>query len=548
MSIWRAPVVLGPEDRALPAGCGGACGAARQPPQPGHLTCIWAAWRAISSALGQAAGGRGAAVKGTGVPDPDRLLARNNFDLLRLLFAGTVCMVHAYGLSGFRELAWIASFLSTAVAVKAFFVVSGFLIFMSYERSTSLASYTGKRIRRIYPAYFAVVMLCALGLALASAAPACGVLFVRLAQIRSGQPRIPELPAADSFPASSRRTTYLRLTGVVDPQDRGHVLRFGARVRVFVPPGARLPAIVFAYGASVAYWVLLTAAAERTGSGLYSELTWQLPGQLLLHVRRLALLPAVLRAAQGVLPGGSDCGAGGRPVRPAAGTGALRAGGRRGVLRAVSYLGNFGKHGDFSYSAYILHFPIIQLFVQAGWFGDSPALFLAGVVVAVGAGAVLIVAWRRETLPLSQQPLHRCKRCKKSVPARRRTRICPAAGRFEMPALVTGGNGFVGGRLVAALGREGMSGRWFGAPARCRALQWVTCSIRFRCGQPARTSSASSIAPATRMPSRLPIPMPTGASTSRARATCRMRRARRGCAASCFCPASRRWRNLGTAA
>src|SRR5205814_8049913 len=35
-------------------------------------------------------------------------LARNNFDLLRLLFAGTVCLVHAYQLSGRPELAWLA--------------------------------------------------------------------------------------------------------------------------------------------------------------------------------------------------------------------------------------------------------------------------------------------------------------------------------------------------------------------------------------------------------------------------------------------------------
>jgi peptidoglycan/LPS O-acetylase OafA/YrhL len=66
-----------------------------------------------------------------------------------LLFAGTVCLVHAYELSGFQQLGWIANILSSAVAVKAFFVVSGFLIFMSFERSTSVISYANKRIRLI---------------------------------------------------------------------------------------------------------------------------------------------------------------------------------------------------------------------------------------------------------------------------------------------------------------------------------------------------------------------------------------------------------------
>lgn len=91
-------------------------------------------------------------------------LSTNNFDLLRLLFAGTVCLVHAYKLSGYQQLAWIEKTLSSAVAVKAFFVVSGFLIFMSFERSSSVVSYAKKRFRRIYPAYFTVVIICAIGL------------------------------------------------------------------------------------------------------------------------------------------------------------------------------------------------------------------------------------------------------------------------------------------------------------------------------------------------------------------------------------------------
>ena len=73
-------------------------------------------------------------------------LSRNNFDLLRLLFAGTVCLFHASRLSGERELRWISSVLSSEVAVEAFFVVSGFLIFMGYERSPSVFSYISKRV------------------------------------------------------------------------------------------------------------------------------------------------------------------------------------------------------------------------------------------------------------------------------------------------------------------------------------------------------------------------------------------------------------------
>jgi peptidoglycan/LPS O-acetylase OafA/YrhL len=86
-----------------------------------------------------------------------RTLPNNNFDLLRLLFAGMVCLVHAYQLSGQADLLWITRFCSSQIAVESFFVLSGFLIFMSYEKSSSLYSYFSKRIRRIYPAYFIVV-------------------------------------------------------------------------------------------------------------------------------------------------------------------------------------------------------------------------------------------------------------------------------------------------------------------------------------------------------------------------------------------------------
>ena len=65
-------------------------------------------------------------------------LVKNNFDLLRFLFATVVFFVHSSVLSGFEELSFITPILSSDIAVKAFFVISGFLIFMSYERSSSL--------------------------------------------------------------------------------------------------------------------------------------------------------------------------------------------------------------------------------------------------------------------------------------------------------------------------------------------------------------------------------------------------------------------------
>ena len=55
--------------------------------------------------------------------------------------------------------------------VDAFFVISGFLIFMSYERTSSLRRYAIKRARRIYPAYLCIILLCAFGLFTLSGLP-----------------------------------------------------------------------------------------------------------------------------------------------------------------------------------------------------------------------------------------------------------------------------------------------------------------------------------------------------------------------------------------
>ena len=62
----------------------------------------------------------------------------NNFDIIRLVLAGIVCLVHMSELTNFKELEIINNFLSTNFAIKSFFVISGFLIFMSYERSEDL--------------------------------------------------------------------------------------------------------------------------------------------------------------------------------------------------------------------------------------------------------------------------------------------------------------------------------------------------------------------------------------------------------------------------
>ena len=83
----------------------------------------------------------------------------NNIDLLRFVLASMVFLVHVHVLSGVQELGFLSRYVSADLAVKGFFVVSGFLIFRSFEASRSVTDYFDKRARRIYPAYACVIFV-----------------------------------------------------------------------------------------------------------------------------------------------------------------------------------------------------------------------------------------------------------------------------------------------------------------------------------------------------------------------------------------------------
>ena len=319
-------------------------------------------------------------------------LTENNFDLLRLLFAGTVLLVHSYELSGFQQLGIIASILSSAVAVKAFFVVSGFLIFMSFERSETIASYAKKRIRRIYPAYFTVVMLCAISL-IAVSSKNIGdyfsfswvkYIFANLTFLNFLQPTLPGVFDSNKLAAVNGALRTLKIEAM-----------FYLSVPLFVflfRKFTHFPILILAYGSSVAYAGFLAVVAERTGSGVYVELGRQLPGQLSYFMAGAFLyyfLPLFERqigyfrvaailtlAANMYFP---------LPILEPFALATVVV-----YFGLFLYVGNFGKYGDFSYGMYILHFPVIQLLLYSGWFRESPWYFLMAVVLITTSGAIAL--------------------------------------------------------------------------------------------------------------------------------------------------------------
>ena len=90
----------------------------------------------------------------------------NNIDALRLILSVLVLFSHSFPLGTGTEqdepFFWLSRGQVTlgGLAVDWFFVLSGFLISQSWERSRTVWSFLRKRIFRIYPGYLVAVALC----------------------------------------------------------------------------------------------------------------------------------------------------------------------------------------------------------------------------------------------------------------------------------------------------------------------------------------------------------------------------------------------------
>jgi peptidoglycan/LPS O-acetylase OafA/YrhL len=329
----------------------------------------------------------------------------NNFDLLRFLFAGTVMLVHAHVLTGRQELAFLSGWLSSEIAVRAFFVVSGLLVFMSWDRTRNLARYAEKRLRRIYPAYFTVVAGCALLLVLVSAVPAAAYFGADWAKYLAANLAFLNF-IWPTLPGVFEGNVYREVNGAL------WTLKIEVMFYVAVPLFAwlferigRLRTIIALYVLSVAYaWACAHLAS--TGSPLWAALGRQLPGQLcyfmvgalwyyyfgffVRHAWKLAAAAALMAVLHRFMPFG--------PLEP------LWLGTLVVFFGFFLYAGNFGRYGDFSYGIYILHFPVIQAMAAFGLFAWSPFGALAIACAAVLVAAILL--WHLVEQPFLARSSH----------------------------------------------------------------------------------------------------------------------------------------------
>jgi peptidoglycan/LPS O-acetylase OafA/YrhL len=86
----------------------------------------------------------------------------NNFDLIRLIAASQVAILHSLHIMGIKasEIGnMLLGFLHIFPGVPIFFFVSGYLITRSYESNSKLNEYASNRILRVYPALILAVCL-----------------------------------------------------------------------------------------------------------------------------------------------------------------------------------------------------------------------------------------------------------------------------------------------------------------------------------------------------------------------------------------------------
>jgi peptidoglycan/LPS O-acetylase OafA/YrhL len=185
-------------------------------------------------------------------------------------------------------------------AVKALFVISGLLIYRSYSRSSSLASYLEKRVRRIYPAYFTIVVFAAIALWPLSTLP-CSLYFAagfwkylgaNLLFLNFLAPSLPGVFASNSMPAVNGALWTLKIEVafyLFVPVMHYLCSRYGIR---------KTMGTIFFQSCVWKYKFALLAALYSSpgiytlkGSrSIYTQLEMQLPGQLIYFCAGILLL------------------------------------------------------------------------------------------------------------------------------------------------------------------------------------------------------------------------------------------------------------------
>jgi peptidoglycan/LPS O-acetylase OafA/YrhL len=328
-----------------------------------------------------------------------RDFTRNNLDCLRLLLASIVVFFHVDALTNLPAFSVFGKYCSPHFAVRSFFVISGLLIYRSYTRSSSIKSYVEKRARRIYPAYITVIILAALSLSFMSSLPPVQYfgyefwkyLGANLLFLNFLAPSLPGVFTHNSISAVDGALWTLKIEVafyLFIPAMHYLCSRFGTK---------RTIGTIFCLSTIWKYGFAWLASVHNSGSiyasrSIYAKLDVQFPSQLVYfsagvllflyydklkhHFLSIACATACLFLIDHFLAGGI--------------LDVFWISGLVLVFGFWRHFGNFSKYGDFSYGAYIVHWPILQILISLGLTSLNPALFLAITLLLVAVASILM--------------------------------------------------------------------------------------------------------------------------------------------------------------
>lgn len=331
----------------------------------------------------------------------ENILPKNNFDLIRFILAFIVMLVHSAALSNNAELNFINKALGD-LSVKCFFVISGFLVMMSYEKANTIQEYLSKRIRRIYPGYLTVIIITSfLGFAFStnSFQSYFSITWIKyiLANLSFMNFLHPDLPGVFSMNPNTSVNGAL------------WSLKIEVMFYVLIPfisliskKCGHFKTVVLLYVFTYIYKDYILNLFH-----LYSaEFARQLPGQLsyfalgiagfyfyekIVKIKKNIIWISIVLAALYITFGFEYI----EPIILAFSVFYL--------AFCIPYLGRFSKYGDLSYGLYIIHFPVIQALVSLDLFTERPfySVLLAVFISISGSYALWHLVEKRFLNPKS---------------------------------------------------------------------------------------------------------------------------------------------------
>jgi len=310
----------------------------------------------------------------------------NNFDAIRLLLAVTVFVVHAAGLTGLETFKVVASYLNSTFAVYSFFVVSGFLIFMSYENTDSNLSFFSKRFFRIFPGYAFVILFVAISFGLISTYSYnvyfsydwLKYLFFNLITLNFLESTLPGVFSTNTVQSVNGALWTIKIE-VMFYLSVPIISLFFKRNKIST-------ILIILFLISIGYYEGLRYLADIKDDSLYLLLAKQLPGQLSFfvvgasiyyyfsHFSKYAHAYLVLGVILFILYSKFEIWF---ILSIAIGLLVIY------FATIFRYCGNFGKFGDLSFGIYIWHFPIIQVFINFNFFKLSPFFSTVSLILTV---------------------------------------------------------------------------------------------------------------------------------------------------------------------